>query len=146
MRPIKDFPGYYITSCGKVWSDRSNKFLKTKDTNYSRVNLYRDGQAYTVLVHRLVAEAYLPNPNNYKSVDHLDKNHFNNNINNLEWVSQEVNNQRANNKKVRNVETGQVFDSFIAAAESVNKEKSGISACIRGKQKTCGGYHWEVIK
>lgn len=40
----------------------------------------------------------------------------------------------------------EIFDSFIAAAASVNREKSGISACIRGRQKTCGGYHWEMIK
>lgn len=143
MKKIKGYEEYYgITSCGKVWSFISNKFLTLSPINNGYLRAKLLGKDY--LVHRLVAEAYLPNPDNLSDVDHLDGNRTNNCINNLEWVSHETNIRRAHNVKVRNVETGEEFDNFIAAAASVNRHKSGISACIRGKQKTCGGYHWEV--
>ena len=138
--------GYHICSCGRIWSYRKNGFLKIKWTNYGRVELYEKDSHATHLVHRLVAEAYLPNPHNYDTVDHINGDTRNNCVNNLRWMSLKDNVLKSNNKKVRNVETGEVFDSFIAAAASVNREKSGISACIRGKQKTCGGYHWEMIE
>lgn len=138
--------GYHICSCGRIWSYKKQDFLKPKPGNYYRVNLYDKGVQTTHLLHRLVAEAYIPNPNNYDTVDHIDGNRFNNCVNNLQWMSRANNTRKGCNKKVKNVETGEIFENFIAAAASVNKDKSGISACIRGKQNTCGGYHWEVIK
>lgn len=133
---------YGITSCGKIYSFQAKRFMKTQFNNngYERVNL----NGVDKLVHRLVAEAYLPNPDNFPEVNHKDKNRDNNCVNNLEWVSRQQNIEYSSNKAVRCVETGIVYKNFIEAAASVNRHKSGISACIRGKQKTCGGYHWEV--
>ena len=142
MKKINGLEDYAITSCGRVWSYITNKFLKTSINNkgYEVVNIGN----HPYLIHRLVAEAYIPNPDGYSDVDHIDDVRTHNYIGNLRWVSHEKNIQKAHNIKVRCVETGEIFPSFVDAAKFVNKHKSGISACIRGKQKTCGGYHWEV--
>ena len=65
MKDIKGYEGLYaITSCGKVWSYRRKKFLKLRadQDGYLLVNLYNKGKPKGCLVHRLVAEAYIPNP------------------------------------------------------------------------------------
>lgn len=86
MRDIPGYEGLYaITSCGKVWSHRNKKFLKP-DINgrgYHRVVLSKNGETKRFLVHRLVAEAYIPNPNNYDTVDHIDGCPAHNYIKNL---------------------------------------------------------------
>lgn len=96
----KDIPGYEgkyeVSNLGRV---RSLKFNKTKilkqDTNkrgYKRVNLYKNGKKKNYWVHRLVAIAFISNPNNYKEVNHKDENTSNNNVKNLEWCTREYNN------------------------------------------------------
>lgn len=92
MKDIKDYEGIYaITSCGKVWSYRSKKFLKPRPDNdgYLRVNLKLNGSGKTMRIHRLVAEAYLPNPDNLPSVDHINFDKTNNSVNNLRWMGTE---------------------------------------------------------
>lgn len=89
MKDIKGYEGIYaITSCGKVWSYRSKKFLKPrKDKDgYLRINLKLNGSEKTVCIHRLVAETYIPNPDNLPTVDHIDFDRTNNSINNLRWM------------------------------------------------------------
>lgn len=86
MKDIIGYEGLYsITSCGKVWSYKSKKFLKSCNNNkgYLFVRLCKNGKIENKKIHRLVAEAYLPNPNNYDTVDHIDFNTANNCVNNL---------------------------------------------------------------
>ncbi len=64
---------------------------KTDGNGYKRVNLYKDGKRKNCRVHRLVAIAFLPNPNNLPVVNHKDEDKTNNNVNNLEWCTQEYN-------------------------------------------------------
>lgn len=94
MKDIKDYEGMYaITEEGQVWSYKSKKFLKLipdKD-GYLKVNLYTNGTKKVHYIHRLVAEAYLPNPNNLPEVHHIDADKINNNKNNLEWISKRGN-------------------------------------------------------
>ena len=116
MRDIPGFEGRYaITSCGKVWSHLSKKFLvqrKDKD-GYLRISL-RTGpqeQLKTYQVHRLVAITYLPNPNNLSEVNHKDEVKSNNCLTNLEWCSHKYNmnygsrtNRASNSRKQRSQE------------------------------------------
>lgn len=93
IKQINGFPQYYITSFGRVWSDVSNKWLTPtvdKRGNHQRcsVSLGRNNKRY---VHRLVAEAFLPNPNNLPEVDHKNTNGLDNSVNNLKWCSHEEN-------------------------------------------------------
>ena len=81
---------YIIYSNGIIWSIKRNKFLKAsiqKNTGYTRIGV--DKKTYRI--HRLVAQAFIPNPNNFPEVNHKDKNKANNHIDNLEWCTHREN-------------------------------------------------------
>lgn len=148
MKDIAGYEGLYaITSCGKVWSYRNKKFLvPSYCRGYQKICLCKDGDQKTFQIHRLVAEAYIPNPQNLKTIDHIDGNKDHNYVGNLQWMSQEDNTRKAQSLKVRCVEKNQIFDSITIAAKEMGLQKSGISRVCLGKQKTCGGYHFSFVK
>jgi hypothetical protein len=77
---------------GKAWHDKKEQILKNRDGSfYHYVKLCRDGFYKKEYVHRLVAQAFIPNPLNKKCVNHIDSNKLNNNLNNLEWVTHKEN-------------------------------------------------------
>lgn len=104
---MKDIQGYEnkyaITSCGKVWSYKSKRFLiphADKD-GYLTVDLRKDGKRKAMKIHRLVAMAYIPNPEQKPQVNHLDENKQNNALNNLSWATGKENANYGNrNKKI----------------------------------------------
>lgn len=151
MIDIEGYEGLYaVTSCGKVWSYRTKKFLKpdANERGYQRVSLSKEGKTKRFLIHRLVAEAYIPNPNNYDTVDHIDGCSAHNYIKNLQWMTLKHNVIKGNRglknaaKKVRCVETGEIFESLSNAAKSINRVPSAVSSAINRKGAS-GGYHWE---
>lgn len=82
---------YLVTIDGKIWSEISNKYLIPSKGKYSKVILWFDGRKNKRYIHRLIAECYLENPNNYEQVNHIDNNPENNNIENLEWCTSQMN-------------------------------------------------------
>ena len=91
FKPVKGYEGlYYITEDGRVYSSIQNKWLKTyvDHQGYPRVNL----QSEKKYIHRLVAEAFIPNIDNLPVVNHKDENKFNYSIDNLEWCTYKYNN------------------------------------------------------
>ena len=149
MKDIKGYEGLYaITSCGKVWSYRRQKFLTPiKIANgYYQVSLCVNGKKKNYLIHRLVGEAYLPNPNNLPEINHIDRIPSHNFLRNLEWCDRKYNVQYSKGKKVRCVETGNIYNSIREAGEEIGIHYTGIKDTINGRQKTAGGYHWEVVE
>lgn len=151
MKDIKNYEGLYaITSCGKVWSYRRKRFIKPKvDKGYLRVVLRKDKEQKWVFIHRLVAEAYIPNPNNYDTVDHIDFDKTNNCVNNLQWMSRSENSGKRRDygyKPVRCIELNTIYHSIAEAGGRLNLDKSSIGKVCRGERKTTGGYHWEFVK
>ena len=154
MKDIEGYEGLYaITSCGRVWSYYTERFLKpTLIKGYLRVDLYKDGKAKHFLVHQLVAKAYLPNPNNWPIVNHKDEVRLHCWLNNLEWCTYRYNNTYGTRnsristtkyKRIRCIETKAIYASLIAAGDATGILRTSISNCLCGKSKTAGGYHWE---
>lgn len=96
-KQIADFPDYEISNTGNVRNTKTHRILKTtihKKRGYVKVGLRKDNKTITCEIHRLVAMAFLSNPNKYEYVDHLDRNKLNNNVTNLMWVSKQENLKR----------------------------------------------------
>ena len=92
---IKDYPNYLIYEDGRVFSKNKNKFLNPTLTkqNYYRIGLRTNNKSYSKLLHRLIAEHYIPNPNNLPEIDHINRITTDNTIKNLRWVDRYTNNQ-----------------------------------------------------
>ena len=104
------------------------------------------------LVHRLVAETWIPNPNGYEQVNHIDGNKDNNSVENLEWVTPSQNmyhSMRTGLRKggpIRIMETGEVFESIRECARRIGGKHQLISRCLAGKRSTHRGYHFEYVE
>ena len=99
---------YEINELGEIYSYKTNKILSGSilNTGYRMVHLTINGQKKSYAVHRLVAEAFIPNPENLPVVHHKDGNKLNNNVENLEWVSQSQNRIHAIQTKTSNLAIG----------------------------------------
>lgn len=99
LRPVKGYEGLYsISSDGRVFSHYNGKIeektLFEGHNGYLRVALWKEGKGEKFQVHRLVAEAFIPNPDNLETVDHIDSNQKNNHFSNLRWLDREFNSAR----------------------------------------------------
>lgn len=99
FKDIKGYPGYQISNFGRVWSAKSNKYMKPVANNagYLQIKLIAaNGKRKGELVHRLVALHFIDNPNGKPEVNHKDRNKVNNHVDNLEWVTHGENNTLQN--------------------------------------------------
>ena len=146
---------YAVTIDGDVISIKSNKSLRSHDNGhgYKTVCLCIDGKPKTYYVHRLVASAFVENPNDYPEVNHIDEDRGNNRAENLEWCTSKYNKnygrraERFGRRRGRPVvcfETGQVFYSSGDAGRNMGIRREDIHACCTGYRNThsAGGYHW----
>lgn len=89
-KPVTQFPSrYLISNMGRVWSIYSSCFLSPKrtKTGYLRVSLCENGYREECLIHRLVAVAFIDNPENKPTVNHINENKMDNRVDNLEWAT-----------------------------------------------------------
>lgn len=155
MEEWKDVVGaekyYQISNLGRIRNKITKCILKpSRSGSYRHIEL-RYGVNKNVLIHRLVAEAFVPNPNNYSYVNHIDENKENNRADNLEWCTAKYNIHYGAGALQRNQRIIQydlngnalkVWESMKEACEKLGLYYQGISACCRGEKRSCGGYVW----
>ena len=98
MKDIANYDGQYkICKNGKVWSSITEKYLSPAKTSggYYTVSLYKNKKSKTHYIHRLLAEAFIANPDNMPCINHIDGIKDNNDLSNLEWCSYSENNRHA---------------------------------------------------
>ena len=155
MKDVVGYEGLYaVTSCGRVWSYKNKKFLEPQcDKNgYLYVNLYKNGKRKHICVHRLVAEAYIPNLDNLPQINHKDECKTNNCLQNLEWCDAKYNSNygsridrisTSNKKPILQLDLDGNFVREWASATDVGKEvQSNICHCLKGKLPKAYGYKW----
>lgn len=153
-KEIKGYEGkYFVSNLGNVANADGNPVRKElSQKGYERVQLYNGkGTRTNKKVHRLVAEAFIPNPHNLPQINHIDENKRNNRVSNLCWVDNRTNNLlrsvrgSAKTPVVAYTKNGKKmasFESVTAASKITGIDRFGIVAACMGNQKTAGGYKW----
>ena len=169
---IKEYPNYSVSDTGVVKRntytriDKLGRKTKVKEMilkqhidkdGYLRVTLVKNGKNYFVPLHRIIAKAFIPNPNNYPVINHKNENKKDNSLKNLEWCTVSYNNNYGNRqKKVSKTQGKKVIGTnetktiiFNSANEAekyfTNKKGSVISQCANGKFKSAYGYQWRWL-
>ncbi len=99
---IKNFPEYRINKYGDIWSVKYQNYLKGSYNPYHSVVLVKNGKYKNKYIHRLIAENFIPNPENKPQINHKDGDKKNNSIDNLEWCTSKENIQHAHNSGLCN--------------------------------------------
>lgn len=185
--PVHGYEGLYsVSNLGRVKRDKSKRLagvygvvdvpekilVQTNTKGYKFVCLSKDGKAKRVQVHRLVAIAFIPNPNALPMVNHKDESRDNNHVDNLEWCTAKYNNnygtvrkrlsdnaktsqkhiaqfnsiKKDRSKAVMCVETGSRYDSMLAAEKETGIPHQNICGVCQGKREKAGGYTWIYTK
>ena len=147
--PIDGEKEYWISTHGRVWSSISEKLLKPfKTARYPSVAIhYSNGRRVTSYIHRIMAEAFIPNREKLPCVRHLNDNPDDFDLDNLAWGTQEdnVRDMFANggdlHKEVYCLEDNKVYRSCAQLADILKVSRSAITMCCQGKIKTVAGKH-----
>lgn len=171
-KTIKGYEKYKISNLGEIKNSKTGRILKKdKSRNYYEVVLSEKGKIKKYSVHRLVAEYFIPNPENKPQVNHKDGNKLNNKVDNLEWVtcSENILHSYANGLQIHNqlgkfgwnsfrgkpikqidIKSGKIikeYGSMEDAARQLHiKYAQNIKACADGITKSCAGFKWEYSR
>lgn len=160
-KTAKGHSNYLVSDHDRVKKKSTGKILvSTYDSReYPAVTLIDSDGQHTKTVHRLVAETFIPNVLNKRTVNHIDGNKRNNHISNLEWNTSSENlkhayaiglKKRPDNsgnpkRRVMIIETGEIFNSIGECARAINGYQSHICNCLSGRYKTHKSYHFKYV-
>ena len=167
---IKGYEGKYkISSCGNIKSierKTGHKYFAirkgidmalSKDQDGYLLLRLSNGKSKMFKVHRLVAENFIPNPNNYKFINHIDNNPANNNVKNLEWCTPKQNSEHRDRQgrqgrhpHQRKIGQYDIYNNLIKEWDGLRyaKRQTGINnidAALHGRQNTSGGFKWKFL-
>lgn len=155
--PIPD-THYSVSSEGRVRNDETGHIRAQEENEYGycKVRLHYNNSKHWKKVHRLVAEAFIPNPDNKPQVNHIDGNKLNNNVENLEWVDNSQNMKHAyamgaikvpndtySGKPILCVNTGEYYSSIANASEKTGIPERCIRECINWRRKETHGLRFK---
>lgn len=127
-----------VSNMGRVMSNKSGKWVELtsrgKAARYAQVGA---GHANPVYVHKLVAQTFIPNPDDLPQVKHINGDTYDNRAENLEWIRRY--------RRVRIIETGEVYHSRSACAVAIGGISANIDQVIRGERKTHRGFTFEYV-
>lgn len=153
-RDVIGYEGLYqVSDQGKVRNRKRRRNLRpnTKKDGYCQVTLSKDGAVSYYMLHRLVAIAFLPNPDGLPQVNHKNGKKQDNRLVNLEWCSASENQQHRYkvlgktetcNKSVMCTDTGEIYPSVRAAAAASGAHPSAVSMCCNGTRKSANKLHF----
>lgn len=160
-KPVTGYEDIYsVSNYGRVYSHIKNKILKSKSNGrgYLQTCLTKNKVQKMHYIHRLVADAFCENPNNFPEVNHKDENVQNNRADNLEWCTSHYNlryGTRINRimqhhkKSVKQLDMSgniiEIFESLADAERLGGYNHSNVSNCCNGKLDTAYGYRWEFV-
>lgn len=153
-RPVVGFEGIYeVSSVGEVRTvltghRRLRKIKHNRRTGYNFIQLYRRGEKpLTRNVHRLVAEAFIPNPDNLPQVNHINEIKTDNRVENLEWVTAHGNNVHSKHQRYKPISVftpdGELVATFASetyAAHFLGVGKASITQALDGGHEICQGF------
>ena len=168
FKPIDGFDKYFVSNMGNIKSDKTNRLLKIqKNLGYSTVGLSNINKKCCFLVHRLVANAFIPNPENKLTVNHINHDTFDNRVENLEWNTQKEQNEhnykteteKRQTNRARSVvcfdkTTNEKTKEFRSLSEASiwlngNCDSTNVASCLAGIRGSlnngwvCHGYTWK---
>lgn len=136
---------YSASNTGKIRNDKTGKILKPRvnSRGYCYANI--NGKEYRI--HRVVAECFIPNPDNLPQVNHKDENKLNNSVDNLEWCDNRYNNTYSKGISVEQIKDGEVIARYVSmaqASEHTGIIRQDISRAVRNVngRKSAGGFEW----
>ena len=156
-RDIKGFEGkYMVSNMGRVKSLNYNKTGKEKimkgvpdGYGYFQLSLCKEGKVKNCRINRLVAQAFIPNPDNLPEVNHKDKIRTNNRVDNLEWCTTQYNIEYSKAKAVIGINkvSGLIveFPSAREAERCTGINNGNIIQCCKGRRNSAGGYYWQYV-
>lgn len=157
-KKISENENYSINELGQVRNDITNKIRKpfqNKQNNYFYIDLWKDNKVKKYPIHRLIAEAFIPNPLNKPTVDHIDGNRSNNSIDNLRWATYSEQNSRFNTNGVRSEEIivtninnekiyfNKITDVAIYFSTTISNISQMLKKATFGKRGRMRGYKFE---
>ena len=159
-RQVLEHPNYEVNNLGEIRHKKRKQILKPRSNNsgYQYVNFKVNGKNKNFAVHRIVANAFILNPNGYTEINHIDYDKTNNCVENLEWVSSSQNKQHAYLNK-NNLTRGKAVEQYTLEGVYITTYKSvsdaayemgccvaAISNCCLGRTKTSQGYRWSFTE